>query len=182
MKKYNITQAVVYDGFWLNQICSRKLKKIISIKSPNNIIGQEILICDSDKAYGIVILNEPYILDADLFKNNFSKHIITEECKNTIWPNINKFYSFSFRIKKIFKEPIEYKSSKARTMGDFIEDVKLIQEDSINYKEIENIETIIKYEDKLETFKSSNCDSGDELLKGLFMEVYELYIKKIGAK
>jgi len=183
MKKYNTNKAIVYDSQGIELLRNRQLKTLIATGKSVQHLGQEIAICDKDKVYGIVVLNEPIILDKDLFENHFSRHHITKEFKEEVWPSINKFFSHSFRIKKIFKEPLDYVYKGDEVgMGDFVADISIIQEPSIDYTALETIKNIIKYEDKLEMFDNMNCKSEDEELKSLFVDLYKLFIIKLANK
>lgn len=133
-----INKAIIYDQFGIDVLCARKLKEIISPTESKQFIGEEILICDKDKAYGIIILNESMQLDINLFKNHFSRHIITEDFREAVWPGVTKFNAFSFRIKKIFKEPLEYiyKGKENLTMSKFVEGIDILQKGVIGYKDL----------------------------------------------
>ena len=131
-------KAIIYDQFGIDVFCARKLKQIISPIGSKQFIGQEILICDKEKAYGTIILNEPILLDSGLFKNHFSRHAITEYSRENIWPGVNKFNAFSFRIKNIFKEPLEYtyKGQEELAMSEFVEGVEILEKGVIGYKDL----------------------------------------------
>lgn len=138
MEKNNINKAIVYDGRCIDLIRNRKLKEIITTESFGKFLEQKIFICDREKIYGIVILNKPNILNVDFFKNHFSRHNITEEFRQNVWSDINRFYSYSFRIKKIFKEPLNYfyEDQEKLAMSKFIEDVELLQKGVIGYRDL----------------------------------------------
>lgn len=140
MTKDKINKAIIYEEMGIKSLCARKLKEIISPMPSNsmNFIGQEILICDKEKVYGIIVLNEPIILDKDQFNSHFSRHIITEEFKDMVWSDIYKFKAFSFRIKKIFKEPLEYvyMGEGELTMGKFVEGIDILEKGVIGFRDL----------------------------------------------
>lgn len=169
-----INKAIIYDQFGIDVLCARKLKEIISPIGSKQIIGEEIFICDKDKAYGTIILNEPMQLDESLFKNHFSRHAITEEGRESLWPGINKFNTFSFRITKIFKEPLEYsyKGQEDLVEGKFVEEVEIV---------IEKFD-VTEYEEKYESFKNTKCSDEDSELKDLFLDLYKLFTIRLSEK
>ena len=137
MDKYKeINKAIVLSPVSIDLIRTRILKEIISIKGSKEHIGKEIFICDKDKVHGVIELNEPHILNVDLFKNHESRHLINEEFREELWPNKNKFYAYSFRIKKIFKEPLNYFYEGEIAMSKFINDIEVLQKGVIGFKDL----------------------------------------------
>jgi len=98
-------KAIVLADKSAKSICARNKKEIILPQGSGKHIGEPIFLC-GDKVYGIIILNEPTSITVDQFKNRYKRHFITEKTRETLWPNIEHFYAYSFRIKRIFKEPI----------------------------------------------------------------------------
>lgn len=136
MNKQKTNKAIIYDKFFIDILCARKLKEIISDKS--KFIGQEIFICDKEKVYGTIILNEPHILNRNFFKNHESRHFITNIYMKEIFPDTNKFNAFSFRIKKIFKEPLEYtyEGQEGLAMSEFVEGIEILEKGVIGYRDL----------------------------------------------
>ena len=185
MTKQEINKAIIYEEIGIKALCARKLKEIISPMPSNsmNFIEQEILICDKEKVYGIIVLNKPILLDKDQFNSHFSRHIITEEFKDMFWSDVYKFNAFSFRIKKIFKEPLQYiyMGKEKLAMGKFIEGVTIMKE-NIDYADVSKAISIIEYEDRLETLKTIEVEDEDKELQKLFLELYELFLKRFTVK
>lgn len=117
-------QGIFLSDFGANMICARKKKEIILDKHNSNFVGKPIFLC-GDKIYGIIVLNEPHVLDKNLVKNHESRHLIKEQLRDAFWPGADRFYAYSFRIKRIFKEPIPYDGETA--LG-FVDDVKIAPE------------------------------------------------------
>ncbi|MHA1833199.1 MAG: hypothetical protein ACTSV7_04350 [Candidatus Baldrarchaeia archaeon] len=179
MKKYNTTKAITYPETGINLIRARKLKEIVSPHISRQHIGQEIFICDKKNVFGVVILNQPTSLTESQFKNHSSRHFITEELKDTVWPNVKKFNAYTFRIKKVFKKPLEfrYKGQEDLEMGELIHNVEIID------REKEALETKVnKYKARLETLKDLPCSVEDLNQKNLLTELFELYLTKLSQK
>ena len=183
MNKQETNKAIIYEEIGIKSLCARKLKEIISSAGSKQFIGQEILICDKDKAYGIIVLNEPHILDTEQFKNHFSRHFITEEGRENIWPGVSKFNAFSFRIKKIFKEPLQYiyMGKEKLVISKFVKGITMIQ-NNIDYSDIDKAISIIEYEDKLDVLKNIEVADEDKDLQELFLSLYALFLKRIAEK
>lgn len=181
MTKETTNKAIIYDKFFIDILCARKLKEIISYKA--KFVGQEIFICDKEKVYGTIILNQPTFLNVDFFKNHESRHFISNSCMEETFPDTNKFNAFSFRITKIFKKPLQYvyMGEGKLAMGEFVEGVKIIKENT-DYSDVDKAISVIEYEDKLESFKSLKCADEDEELKILFVTLYGLFIKRMVEK
>lgn len=99
-------KAIVLTDKNARLICARKKKEIITDSLSGKHVNQPIFLC-GDKVYGILVLNEPTNLDEGLFKNHYKRHLIDEKTKDELWPDATKYYSYSFRIKRIFKEPVD---------------------------------------------------------------------------
>ncbi len=183
MNKQEINKAIIYDEIGIASIQARVLKELISKTGDKSFIKQEIFICDKEKVYGIVVLNEPHILDLTQFKNHSSRHFCTEEGRENIWPGVNKFNAFSFRIKKIFKEPLQYTymGEEQLAIGKFVEGVTIMKE-NIDYADVSKAISIIEYEDRLETLKTIEVEDEDKELQKLFLELYELFLKRFTEK
>jgi hypothetical protein len=183
MTNNKINKALIYDEVGIGSIRARALKEIISKTGAKSFVGQEIILCDKDKAHGIITLNEPHILDTDQFKSHSSRHLITDEGRENIWPGVSKFNAFSFRIKKIFKDPIEfvYIGDTKLATGEFVEGVT-IKEENIDYSNLEKAEASVKFEEILEAHKAKPCKEEDLELKTLFLELYELFAKRLIEK
>lgn len=181
MTKEKINKAIIYDKFFIDILCARKLKEIISDKA--KFIGQEIFICDKEKVYGTIILNHPTFLDIDFFKNHESRHFISNSCMEECFPDTAKFNAFSFRITKIFKEPLQYTymGEDKLAMGEFVEGVNILEE-NIDYSDVSKALNLIEYEDKLESFKSFEVEDEDKELHKLFLQLYGLFIMKLAHK
>ncbi len=179
MKNYDINKAITYHETGIDLIRARQLKEIISPNFSKLHVGEEIFICDREKVHGIIVLNEPTVLNVEQFKNHSSRHLITEELKDEIWPKVKKFNAYTFRIKKVFKKSLEYRhvNQKNLNMSELIKDLELVD------REQEALEAkFSKYEVRLETLKGLECDESKEQLKGLLTELFQLYIKRILQK
>ena len=99
------------------------------------------------------------------------------------WPGVNNFSAFSFRIKKIFKEPLQfvYMGDKKLAMGEFVEGVTLMKE-NLDYSDVAKAITIVEYEDKLQSLKSIEVEDEDKEVQKLFLELYELFLKRFSEK
>lgn len=138
MKKYDIDKAIIYHKTGIELIRARKLKEIISPSFSSKHVGEEIFICDKNKVYGIIVLNQPTTLTVDQFKNHSSRHLITQELKEDIWPDVNKFNAYTFRIKKIFEKERDffYDRRDKLVMSEFIKDVEILEKGVIGYKDL----------------------------------------------
>lgn len=175
MNKYNINKAIIY-GYEkaIELLNARKLKEIITTDVSRGYIDEKIFICDETKLYGIIILNKATQLDVDQFKNHKSRHFITEDLRLSVWGNIKLFNSHTFRIKKVFKNPIEYTSEKTTSsLGKFIDDVNVV------YKKDE---AVIKYKNILEESRIKESIEGKEELKLMFENLYELFLERYSEK
>jgi hypothetical protein len=176
MKLDNIKKSIVYDTSSINLLRSRKLKEIVS---PNNLKtsnGESIFICDKEKIHGIIILNEPTNITRDILKNRFKRHQLSEEVIDTNWPSLKRFNAHSFRIKKVFKEPLEFRYSGKGCLknGELLNNVEIID------REKEALEQKInKYKDRLDTLKGFKCSEEKEIVKDLFLELFGLVINKM---
>ena len=181
MNTQKINKAIIYDKFFIDILCARKLKEIVSDKA--RFVGQEIFICDKEKVYGTIILNEPHVLNMDFFKNHESRHFITDIGMNEVWPGVNRLNAFSFRITKIFKEPLQYiyMGKEKLAMGKFVEGITIMKE-NIDYTYVSKAISIIEYEDRLETLKTIEVEDEDKELQKLFLELYELFLKRFTVK
>ena len=170
-----INKAIIYaHANAIGLLKSRKLKSLISSESRRRHTNEQILICDEKYAHGIVILNTPTILDLNQFSNQTKRHSITEELREAVWGNCKQLSSYNFRIKKIFKEPLEYVSDNSCVaLGKFIDDVKIIDKHE---------EAVSVYKDKLEDIKKKASVEGKEDLKKMFEELYELFLKRYSEK
>ena len=175
MNKYNLDKAVVYDlANAIDLLKTRKLKEIISSEFSKEHIGKEIYICDKDKIHGIIILNNPTQLNKDQLNNHFSRHFINEDLRSDILGKSSKLNAYTFRIKKIFKEPKTYNTNdKLATFINIIEDIKILSKDT---------EIINKFKLILEDIRNKNSVEGKEYLKELFENLYELFLCKYSAK
>ena len=179
MKKYDINKAITYHKTGIDLIRARKLKEIISPSLSTKHVGEEIFICDKEKVHGIIILNEPTSLTVAQFKNHASRHLITEEAKDNIWPSVKKFNAYTFRIKKVFKNSLEYmyKGQEDLEISELIEGVEIID------REAEALQALVnKYNVRLETLKGIECDKDNEVLKNLYIRLFELYLKRMLQK
>ena len=170
-----IKKAIIYaHPNVINLLKSRKLKSLITTDTCKGYIDEKILICDEKFAHGIIILNKPTILDVNQFKNQMGRHSITEELREDVWCDSKYLNSHGFRIKKIFKNPIEYVSDNATiSLGKFIGDVSIVNKHE---------EFVNKYNGILENIKQSDSVDGKEDLKAMFENLYELFLKKYSEK
>ena len=175
MNKYDIEKAIVYGHEKaIDLLKARKLKEIITADVSRDYTDEKIFICDDTKLYGVIILNKATQLDVDQFRNHQSRHFITDELREDVWGNTKVFNSHTFRIKKVFKNPIEYKSEKVSlSLGKFIDDVKVVNVEK---------EIFIKHQSILEDAKKKISVDGKENLKEMFENLYELFLEKYSEK
>jgi hypothetical protein len=176
MKLNNIKKSIVYDKASIDLLRSRKLKEIISKSSLNLSKDEPVFICDKEKIHGVIILNEPSNLNRDILKNRFSRHKLTEEVIDTTWPSVKKFNAHSFRIKKVFKEPLEFRYSGKGNLstGELIKNIEIVDRE----KEALD-EKINKYKNRLDTLKGLKCSGEKEIVKDLFLDLFGLVLNKM---
>ena len=119
-------------------------------------------------------MNSPTKINIDQFKSHSSRHFITEELRYEIWGNTKHYNSHTFRIKKIFKEPIKYCSDeKSVSFGKFIKDVTIYNSEDV---------IVNKFSEILNAYKNISSETGSEDLKKLFEKLFELYLAKYSEK
>jgi len=120
----SILPGIVLSDRQVKLIQKRSKKEIIKVDNLGNLIGKPIYLCGK-KVYGIIILNEPGRMDLSQLKSSShsKRHQLTKKELEENWPDVEKFYGYSFRIKKIFKKPLKYKYTDSK---DFIDEVELI--------------------------------------------------------
>lgn len=159
--------AVVVPDISARNICARKKNEIISDKVSTKHIGKPIFLC-GDKIYGIIELNQPSILDKDFFKSHFKRHMVTDAAREELWPGEERLYAYSFRIKRIFKEPID---CEIKNQLGFVEDLEMSIEERRGF-----IKGVIGYEDYGKASEDTPWDGPEERRKAT-VEV----LKKISA-
>lgn len=161
-------------------ICARKKKEIILDKINTAYIDKPIFLC-GDKVYGIIILNEPAKIEKYQFKNRFKRHMITEEACEELWPGQETLYAYGFRIKRIFKDPIDCDSAFNK-IG-FIDDLDIELEKRKKYtmgiKEID----YYKHYNLLEKIKSESISKkGYESFTEILLNLYKSLLNRMELK
>jgi hypothetical protein len=113
------------------------------------------------------------------------RHLISEDDILKLWPDSNIFYAYSFRINKIFKNPIKYNNTN-KVFG-IIEDIKFIdkkEDEKIVMKKEERqpVEYYKSYEDKFETLKKIEFSEKYKSVVESFLSLYEVYLNKLLSK
>lgn len=159
-------------------ICARKKKEIILPEMSRAHVGKPIFLCGKS-VYGIIELNEPQAIDEYQFKSRYKRHLITDIEREQMWPVATKYYAYSFRIKRIFKESLEYVNEE-EVVGfmksiNFSLDVKsegkvTLEKDFYNYYgEVEELEKLVAIE-------------GYGGIQKTLLQLYKLLIQKMELK
>jgi hypothetical protein len=174
-----IKNGIIYSSAAMALLRKRQLKELVSPNSTKFVIDEPIFICDTEKVHGVIILNRPQSLNKDLFNNHFSRHLITEEFKELVWPNIKKFNTYTFRIKKVFKDPIDFKTfdKSNLSMSQFLKDIELVDKEKEEFDK-----KISDYKIRLEKLKELSVIEDDSVLKDLILSLYSLVIERIEEK
>jgi DNA-directed RNA polymerase subunit RPC12/RpoP len=115
------------------------------------------------------------------------RHLISEDDILKLWPDSNIFYAYSFRINKIFKNPIKYDNTN-KVFG-IIEDIKFIDKKEENNVAIKKEEISIvavnyynDYEDTLDYLKKLEFSEKYKSVVESFLALYETYLNKLLSK
>ena len=181
------TPGIVIEDKYAQLIRKRLKKEIISTENLLNYVGKEIYLCGHN-AYGSITLNEPLKLDCSLLASHNKRHLISEDDILKLWPDSNIFYAYSFRINKIFKNPIKYNNTN-KVFG-IIEDIKFINKDNEEEKVIMKKEEISivavnyynDYEDTLDYLKKLEFSEKYKSVVESFLALYETYLNKLLSK
>lgn len=182
-KKIKIPGIVIEDKY--AQLIRKRLKKeIISTENLLNYVGKELYLCGHN-VYGSITLNEPLKLDYSLLASHSKRHLISEDDILKLWPDSSIFYAYSFRINKIFKNPIKYDNTN-KVFG-IIEDIKFIdkKEDEkivMKKEEIQPVEYYKSYEEKFEALKKLEFSEKYKSVVESFLSLYEVYLNKLLSK
>jgi DNA-directed RNA polymerase subunit RPC12/RpoP len=176
--------GIVIEDKYAQLIRKRLKKEIISTENLFNYVGKEIYLCGNN-VYGSITLNEPLKLDCALLVSHNKRHLISEDDILKLWPDSNIFYAYSFRINKIFKNPIKYNNTN-KVFG-IIEDIKFIdkKEDEkivMKKEEIKLVEYYKSYEDKFEALKKLEFSEKYKSVVESFLSLYEVYLNKLLGK
>jgi len=179
--------GIVIEDKYAQLIRKRLKKEIISTENLLNYVGKEIYLCGHN-AYGSITLNEPLKLDCSLLASHNKRHLISEDDILKLWPDSNIFYAYSFRINKIFKNPIKYNNTN-KVFG-IIEDIKFINKDNEEEKVIMKKEEISivavnyynDYEDTLDYLKKLEFSEKYKSVVESFLALYETYLNKLLSK
>ena len=178
--------GIVIEDKYAQLIRKRLKKEIISTENLHNFVGKEIYLC-GNFVYGSIILNEPLKLDFSLLANHSKRHLISKDDILKLWPDCNIFYSYSFRINKMFKSGIKYNKNINHGIIEDIEFLNKQEDKKIEMKKEEN-ETIEKveyyksYEDKLDELKKLEFSENYKNIAESFLALYELYLNKLLSK
>jgi len=178
------TPGIVIEDKYAQLIRKRLKKEIISTENLYNYIGKEIYLCGHN-AYGSITLNEPLKLDCSLLASHNKRHLISEDDILKLWPDSNIFYAYSFRINKIFKNPIKYDNTN-KVFG-IIEDIKFIDKKEENIvamkkEERQPVEYYKSYEDRFEALKKIEFSEKYKSVVESFLSLYEVYLNKLLGK
>jgi len=178
------TPGIVIEDKYAQLIRKRLKKEIISTENLYNYIGKEIYLCGHN-AYGSITLNEPLKLDCSLLASHNKRHLISEDDILKLWPDSNIFYAYSFRINKIFKNPIKYDNTN-KVFG-IIEDIKFIDKKEENIvamkkEERQPVEYYKSYEDRFEALKKLVLSEKYKSVVESFLVLYETYLNKLLSK
>jgi DNA-directed RNA polymerase subunit RPC12/RpoP len=178
--------GIVIEDKYAQLIRKRLKKEIISTENLSNYVGKEIYLC-GNFVYGSIILNEPLKLDSHLLDSHKKRHLITEDDILKLWPDSNIFYAYSFRINRMFKNPIKYNNTN-KNFG-IIEDINFIdkKEDNTTNMKTEEINLVDvnyykDYEDKLDYLKKLEFSEKYKSVVESFLVLYELYLNKLLSK
>lgn len=152
-------------------ICARRKKEIILTECNESYINKPIFLC-SDKVYGIVVLNSPSHIDRDQFTSRHKRHLITEEARESIWPDQEKFFAYGVRIKRIFKDPLEYVKDSECEIG-FMDNIIFDVEKNLTERKID----FSKYYTELEELKTLEVKKGYESIRDTLLELYKLFVQ-----
>ena len=158
-------------------ICKRKKKEIVLPELSGHHIGKPIYICGK-QVYGVIILNAPHNIDDQQFDSHFNRHFVSKGFREKVWPDVKKFYSYSFRIKKIYKKPLDYICDDKWTIR-FLDDVELVKTvDLAAERDAKLKKRLEKYmAEANELNKLEFSDKYEKLGKNL-LALYNLYLLK----
>ncbi|MEM4326417.1 MAG: hypothetical protein QXU40_03880 [Candidatus Pacearchaeota archaeon] len=78
---------------------------LVKKKYFRNLIGVPLVVVENDKAYGIIILEEPKKINYKQFLQTFDKHMVTREEAERWWGDLSEFYLYPVRILLRFRVP-----------------------------------------------------------------------------
>jgi len=163
-------KAVIISEKQAKLITIRQVQEIILDEKSLEHVGEPILF-GNKKIYGTIELNAPQTINIEQFRNRQGRHQLTDKDRIKFLDDNEKLYAYSFKIKKIFKDPLDFVKSKDRG---FLFDIDL---------EIENEKNIIdEYLNKLSYFKSIEVNKDDKFLKDCFVDLYSLFLEKFKVK
>jgi len=177
--------GIVIEDKYAQLIRKRLIKEIISTENFLNYVGKELYLC-GNQVYGSIILNGPLKLDCSLLASHNKRHLISEDDILKLWPDSNVFYAYSFRINKMFKNPIKYDNTNLN-FG-IIEDIKFLdkKDEKINMKKEEISIVAVNYykdyEDKLDYLKKLEFSEKYKSVVESFLSLYEVYLIKLLGK
>jgi len=177
--------GIVIEDKYAQLIRKRLIKEIISTENFLNYVGKELYLC-GNQVYGSIILNGPLKLDCSLLASHNKRHLISEDDILKLWPDSNVFYAYSFRINKMFKNPIKYDNTNLN-FG-IIEDIKFLdkKDEKINMKKEEISIVAVNYykdyEDKLDYLKKLEFSEKYKSVVESFLSLYETYLNKLLGK
>lgn len=165
------------------QIIRRQKKAIVRIVDNQKIIGKDIYVC-GDSAYGIINLNEPLKVDFDQFRNLKSRHLIEEDVGEKLFEGRKHLYIYNFKIKKIFKEALRYKTKEDTEFSESIsilENLRMyrFKEEDVNLELLEKseYEDLVHYQYVLYGLYKRAKRQGKTLLKAIVYSYAAITLK-----
>lgn len=203
--------GIILEDKYARLIRKRKKKEIVSIEDFSKYVGKEIFIC-GEYIYGSIILNEPMKVDRVLLKNHSKRHLMSDYDIDKLWPDEKKFFSYSFRIVRMFKKPIKYKKFdlnfgiiddvefKIKKVKEKMRDIlnlnrehddklraaegkqKIEQANKEKHKNYKSNSYLDKYYKTINRFKSIEFTGKYKDIANLFLSLFELYLEKSSGK
>ena len=142
---------------------------IVSPVKDFSYIEKEIYAVSGDKIYGTIELSKPYLLDHTLFKSSFERHQISEEERQSLWPNTKQFWAYVIKAKRMFPTP-KY-CGKVGTHNLFIKEIAPKQVNEVrlyngsSYKTFQLAEDEVLVRTKVDDVDNNLCLDGDASFK-----------------
>ena len=101
-------------GILLNEpygeLIRNKLKtSIIDSKLYSSMVGIPLYLISGNLTYGIIRLKEPKKITLDDFKKSRNNHKMSDNERESLWPEIKNLWDYEFEIIDLFKKPAKTK-------------------------------------------------------------------------
>lgn len=128
-----------------------------------NYVKKEIYVVSGDKIYAKIQLNTPHMVPYTLFDKFEKEHQISKRERESLWPDVKQFWSYTFQVTKTYQVPVY--CGKVATHNLFIKE--------ISPKKINEVRL---YDGK--SYRTFNLDS-DELLIRMRMGEVDILNKEL---